>query len=66
MQVTVNGAPEDLPPGTNVNDVVTSLGRGRAGIAVALNDEVVPRSRWSTAELVDGDRVEILTAAQGG
>jgi sulfur carrier protein len=66
MQVTVNGAPEDLPPGANVNDVVTSLGRGRAGLAVAVNDEVVPRSRWSTAELIDGDRVEILTAAQGG
>jgi sulfur carrier protein len=66
MQVTVNGAADDLPSGTSVNDLVASLGRGRSGIAVAVNDEVVPRSRWPAVELVDGDRVEILTAAQGG
>jgi sulfur carrier protein len=66
MNVIVNGASDDLPAGTSVDDVVARLGRGRSGIAVAVNDEVVPRSRWSTVALVDGDRVEILTAAQGG
>jgi sulfur carrier protein len=66
MLVTVNGAAGDLRPGTSVDDLVATLGRGRAGIAVAVNDEVVPRSRWPAVELVDGDRVEILTAAQGG
>jgi sulfur carrier protein len=38
----------------------------RAGIAVAVNGEVVPRSAWADHALRDGDRVEILTAAQGG
>jgi sulfur carrier protein len=66
MRVTVNGGPDDVPAGTSVEVMVTGLGRGRAGIAVAVNDEVVPRSQWSSVELVDGDRVEILTAAQGG
>jgi sulfur carrier protein len=33
---------------------------------VAVNGEVVPRSTWATASLRDGDRVEVLTAAQGG
>jgi sulfur carrier protein len=36
------------------------------GIAVALNDEVVPRSAWTATELADHDRVEIVTAAAGG
>jgi sulfur carrier protein len=66
MKVTVNGTADDLPADTSVDDLVARLGRGRSGIAVAVNDEVVPRSRWSTVALVDGDRVEILTAAQGG
>jgi sulfur carrier protein len=66
MNVTVNGTADDLPADTSVDDLVARLGRGRSGIAVAVNDEVVPRSRWSTVALVDGDRVEILTAAQGG
>jgi sulfur carrier protein len=66
MQVTVNGRADDLPGGTSVDALVAALGRSRSGIAVAVNDEVVPRSRWSTVELKHGDRVEILTAAQGG
>jgi sulfur carrier protein len=66
MIVTVNGETDDLPNGSNVDVVVNRLGRGRKGIAVAINDAVVPRSRWSSVELVDGDRVEVLTAAQGG
>ena len=38
----------------------------RRGIAVALNGEVVPRSAWDVTDLRPGDRVEVLTAAQGG
>lgn len=36
------------------------------GVAVALGDVVVPRSSWATAELHDGDTVEIITAMAGG
>jgi sulfur carrier protein len=31
-----------------------------------VNGEVVPRSQWAEVALRDGDRVEVLTAAQGG
>ena len=66
MLVTVNGGPDHVPDGTTVDDVVVRLGRGRSGLAVAVNDEVVPRSRWACTALQAGDRVEVLTAAQGG
>jgi thiamine biosynthesis protein ThiS len=66
MIVTVNGALDDLPDGANVDTIVARLGRGRRGIAVAVNEAVVPRSLWSSVQLVDGDRVEVLTASQGG
>ena len=36
------------------------------GVAVARNEEVVPRSRWGDTVAAEGDRFEILTAAQGG
>jgi sulfur carrier protein len=36
------------------------------GIAVALNGEVVPRTRWKEVTLNDSDRVEILRAVGGG
>jgi sulfur carrier protein len=41
-------------------------GAGQGGVAVAVNDEVVPRRVWSATALADGDRVEVLTAVQGG
>ena len=66
MLVTVNGRPDHVPDGTTVDDVVVRLGRGKSGLAVAVNDEVVPRSRWACTALHVGDRVEVLTAAQGG
>lgn len=46
--------------------LVGELGRDGRGIAVAVNDEVTPRSQWDVTRVLDGDRVEILTAAQGG
>ena len=36
------------------------------GVAVAVNGEVVPRSAWEDRRVADGDRVEALTAMQGG
>lgn len=38
----------------------------RRGVAVAINDAVVPKSRWSEHEVEEGDRVEIIQATQGG
>lgn len=43
-----------------------SPGRQAGGIAVAVNEEVVPRSEWGSRCLADADVVEILTPAQGG
>ena len=36
------------------------------GVAVAVDGEVVPRAAWSTFEVPEGARVEVLTAMQGG
>lgn len=36
------------------------------GVAVAVNEEVVPRAAWPEWRLADGDAVEIVTAVQGG
>lgn len=36
------------------------------GIAVALNNQVVPRVQWTTTPLNDRDTILIITATQGG
>ena len=54
------------PRGTGGVPPTEAAGAASKGIAVAVNGEVVPRSAWSTTRLHPGDRVEVLTAAQGG
>jgi sulfur carrier protein len=36
------------------------------GVAVAVGDTVIPRSSWAQVRLNDGDRIEVVTAVQGG
>ncbi|REE99558.1 sulfur carrier protein ThiS [Thermomonospora umbrina] len=66
MRVTVNGRPRELPEGTTVAAVVAAVTEAAAGVAVAVNDEVVSRGAWDATTVRDLDRVEVLTAVQGG
>lgn len=68
MNVTINGRPRDLAAGATIAMVIEMLEvtPGARGVAVALDGEVVTRSRWSDTELRDGSRVEIVAAIQGG
>ena len=66
MNVIVNGEERRLSNGTTVARLVDELGRNPKGMAVAVNEEVVPRSMWRDVELRPDDRVEVLTASQGG
>jgi sulfur carrier protein len=51
-----------------VADLVAELAGSASarGVAAAVNGAVVPRGRWPSLLLGDGDRVEVLTAVQGG
>jgi sulfur carrier protein len=66
MTVTINGEPHEIPDGATVAGVVASVTKITTGVAVALNDEVVRRAEWPTTRLRDTDRLEVLTAVQGG
>jgi sulfur carrier protein len=68
VNVVVNGKPETMAEGATVADVVRSLtGTTQpGGVAVARCGVVVPRSAWSGTGLAEGDRIEVLTATQGG
>jgi sulfur carrier protein len=66
MQIWINGEERELASGSRVRDALDALGAPRTGVAVAVDGEVVPRASWAERELVDGARVEVLTAVQGG
>lgn len=67
MRLVVNGEPRNLD-GHRLADVLATVGLEpeRPGVAVAVNGEVVRRSDWAERTLEEGDRVEVVTAVQGG
>ncbi|NEB37820.1 sulfur carrier protein ThiS [Streptomyces sp. SID14515] len=66
VSVSVNGEARTVPAGTALDALVATLTPARSGVAVAVDESVVPRGRWAATTLGEGDRVEILTAVQGG
>jgi thiazole synthase len=67
MKIELNGKPHDLPEGATLADAARAAGAGAArGVAVALDGEVAPRGEWDSTPLVDGSKVEVLAAIQGG
>nr|WP_229913692.1 sulfur carrier protein ThiS [Streptomyces capitiformicae] len=66
MTVFVNGEQRQVAPGTALDALVSTLTASPSGVAAALNETVVPRAQWPSTVLSEGDRVEVLTAVQGG
>lgn len=66
MRVDVNGAERELSAGATVADLVEEVTASADHVAVAVNGDVVRRQQWAETSLAEGDRVEIVTAIQGG
>ncbi len=68
MNLIVNGDPRRLPAGATVASVIELLdvAPGARGVAVAVDGEVIARSRWADTKLREGSSVEVLAAIQGG
>ncbi|MEV5241649.1 sulfur carrier protein ThiS [Streptomyces cinnamoneus] len=64
--ISVNGEHRAVPAGTTLDGLVATLTGAHSGVAAAVNEAVVPRGQWQVTTLGDGDRVEVLTAVQGG
>ncbi|WP_079173307.1 sulfur carrier protein ThiS [Streptomyces monashensis] len=66
ISISVNGERREIVAGTALDSVVRSLAAAPSGVAAAVNETVVPRAQWANTPLGEGDRVEVLTAVQGG
>ncbi len=68
MKIELNGESRELPAGATLADAVRESGAEREGrgVAVALDGEVVPRTKWGSTALAEGHSVEVLAAIQGG
>jgi sulfur carrier protein len=68
MEIIINGQSKEIPEQCSVQHLVSSLfpGPPAKGIAVAINQSVVPGSEWATHLLHSNDQVMLIKATQGG
>lgn len=66
MQILVNAQPLEVSEGATLGALVETLKLGGQRIAIELNGDIVPRSRWLAVRLAVGDRAEIVKAIGGG
>jgi sulfur carrier protein len=65
MRVTVNGEPREIAS-SHVDALLNELEYEGTHFAIALNFDVLPKSRWAQTQLKNGDEIEIITPRQGG
>ena len=66
ITVIINGAIRQLPDSSNVAVLIEEMGLTGKRIALERNGEIVPRSRFATQQLADGDKLEVVVAVGGG
>jgi len=65
MRVIVNGEPRDITS-VSVDALLGELDYAGTHFAIALNFDVLPKSRWAETLIKSGDEIEIITPRQGG
>ncbi|PIF44086.1 sulfur carrier protein [Chryseobacterium sp. 52] len=68
MELTINHTTKtfEVLPDTLEALMAIEIPDKRKGIAVALNNRIIPMSAWAETFLKDKDSVLIITATQGG
>lgn len=65
MRVTVNGEPREILS-DRVDALLSELDYEGSHFAIAVNFDVLPKSKWAETPLKSGDEIEIITPRQGG
>ncbi len=65
MRVTVNGEAREISA-SRVDALLSELEYEGTHFAIALNFDVLPKSKWAETPIKSGDEIEIITPRQGG
>lgn len=67
MEVFINNQSVSVTGLATLTDVLSQQNfLEKKGIAVAVNNSVVPKSEWSTYSIGSADKITIIRATQGG
>jgi sulfur carrier protein len=65
MRVMINGEQREISS-ARIDALLGELEYEGSHFAIALNYDVLPKSRWAETTINSGDEIEIITPRQGG
>ncbi len=67
MQIILNESGVEVSPQSTLQSALEQTDHAsQKGIAVAVNNKVVPRAQWESHVLEENDKVLVITATKGG
>lgn len=67
MDIFINNQKHTVAEKCTLQTIITiQLGDRQKGVAVAINDTVIPRSNWEKQAIQLNDHILIIKASQGG
>lgn len=66
MKVQVNNKEVEINPDSTLVQLTAQLELTVSGIAIAVNNRMIPRTEWESFSLHENDNVVIIKAACGG
>ncbi|MDX1350697.1 MAG: sulfur carrier protein ThiS [Putridiphycobacter sp.] len=66
IQVTINSNSHKVKPETTISGLLLNISQKEDGIAIAINNIVIPKANWSNHQLKSNDNILIIKATQGG
>ena len=66
LELTINGEQRKINKSQNLADLVKELDIEAPNFAIALNQQVVPRSKYESTPIKENDQIEIVHAVGGG
>jgi sulfur carrier protein len=66
LKLKINGENRKILKSQNLEDLIRELDIQAPNFAIALNQQVVPKSKYATTPVQENDEVEIVQAVGGG
>lgn len=66
MQIQFNDESMQCAEGLSVSALLTQLKQLKPGVALALNQQILPRERWEHHIVQDGDQILLFQVIAGG
>ncbi len=66
ITIILNGENTQIDSGTNIEQQLDSMNLSEKRLAIEINQQIIPRSEFSSHSLNEQDKVEIVQAIGGG